>query len=86
MPINTGFDMSQTATRQAPYQALILFAHGARFGGHALYIKDRKLKYVYNFVGDVEQIIESAEPLPTGVRASWTRSAPTTSSRTSRRP
>ena len=29
----------------------VLFAHGSRFGGHALYIKDRKLKYVYNFVG-----------------------------------
>ena len=44
----------------------VLFAHGARFGGHALYVKDRKLKYVYNFVGDIEQIIESTEPLPTG--------------------
>ena len=30
----------------------VLFSHGARFGGHALYVKDRKLKYVYNFVGD----------------------------------
>ena len=29
----------------------VLFAHGSRFGGHALYIKDRKLKYVYNFAG-----------------------------------
>ena len=28
----------------------VLFAQGARFGGHALYIKDRKLKYVYNLV------------------------------------
>ena len=44
----------------------VLSAHGARFSGHALYIKDRKLKYVYNFVGDVEQIIESTELLPTG--------------------
>jgi arylsulfatase len=44
----------------------VLFAHGARFGGHALYIKDRKLKYVYNFVGVNEQIIESTEQVPTG--------------------
>jgi hypothetical protein len=54
----------------------VLFAHGARFGGHALYVKDRKLKYVYNFVGDIEQIIESTEPLPTGhviVSASFER-------------
>ena len=44
----------------------VLFAHGARFGGHALYIKDGKLKYVYNFVGDNEQVIESTGPVPTG--------------------
>ena len=30
----------------------VLFSHGARFGGHALYVKDGKLKYAYNFVGD----------------------------------
>ena len=35
----------------------VLFAHGSRFGGHALYIKDRKLKYVYNWVGLEEQIV-----------------------------
>ena len=44
----------------------VLFAHGSRFGGHALYIKDRKLKYVYNWVGLDEQIVESTEPVPTG--------------------
>jgi arylsulfatase len=44
----------------------VLFAHGARFGGHALYVKDGKLKYAYNFVGDQEQIIKSTEPLPAG--------------------
>jgi hypothetical protein len=44
----------------------VLFAQGARFGGHALYIKDRKLKYVYNFVGIDEQIVESTVEVPTG--------------------
>ncbi len=44
----------------------VLFAHGSRFGGHALYVKDGRLKYVYNFVGDQVQVIESAEPLPVG--------------------
>ena len=29
----------------------VLFAHGSRFGGHALFIKDKKLYYVYNFLG-----------------------------------
>jgi arylsulfatase A-like enzyme len=44
----------------------VLFSHGARFGGHALYVKDRKLKYVYNFVGSNEQTIESTKEVPTG--------------------
>src|SRR4029077_4836041 len=29
----------------------VLFAHGSRFGGHALYVRDNRLHYVYNFVG-----------------------------------
>jgi arylsulfatase len=44
----------------------VLFSHGARFGGHALYVKNRKLKYVYNFVGSNEQIVESTKEIRTG--------------------
>ncbi|WP_460796050.1 arylsulfatase [Microbacterium sp. GXF0217] len=29
----------------------VLFAHGSRFGGHSLFIKDNTLHYVYNFLG-----------------------------------
>lgn len=29
----------------------VIFAHGSRFGGHALFIRDKKLYYVYNFLG-----------------------------------
>ena len=29
----------------------VIFAHGSRFGGHSLFIKDQKLHYVYNFLG-----------------------------------
>jgi hypothetical protein len=43
----------------------VLFAHGSRFGGHALYVKDNRLHYVYNFVGLTEQKIVGAEDLPT---------------------
>jgi arylsulfatase len=28
----------------------VIFAHGSRFGGHSLFIKDHKLYYVYNFL------------------------------------
>ena len=44
----------------------VLFAHGSRFGGHSLYIKDRGLHYVYNFVGSFEQMIVVTEDVPTG--------------------
>ena len=44
----------------------VLFSHGSAFGGHALYVKDRKLKYAYNFVGSKLQTIESTDELPTG--------------------
>src|SRR5207344_1992236 len=33
----------------------VLFAHGSLFGGHALYVKENRLHYVYNFVGMFEQ-------------------------------
>ncbi len=44
----------------------VLFAHGHAFGGHALYLKDGKLKYVYNFLGENEQMIASSVAVPTG--------------------
>jgi arylsulfatase len=44
----------------------VLFSHGSRFGGHALYVKDRRLKYVYNFVGSKQQTVESTREVPTG--------------------
>ena len=44
----------------------VLFAHGSRFGGHALYVKDNRLHYVYNFVGMFEQRVVATEDLPTG--------------------
>ena len=37
-----------------------------RFGGHALYLKDNRLHYVYNFVGMFEQRVVATEDLPTG--------------------
>jgi arylsulfatase A-like enzyme len=50
----------------APGAQGVLFAHGARFGGHALYVKDNRLHYVYNFVGMFEQKVDATEDLPTG--------------------
>ena len=58
----------------------VLFSQGARFGGHSLYLKDGRLKYVYNFCGIAEQIVESTEPVPLGhvvVSASFERDGET---------
>jgi len=44
----------------------VLFAHGHMFGGHALYIRDGKLKYVYNFLGENEQMLTSDVDVPVG--------------------
>jgi arylsulfatase A-like enzyme len=44
----------------------VLFAHGSRFGGHALYIKENRLHYAYNFVGMTEEKIVAAEEVPVG--------------------
>lgn len=44
----------------------VIFSHGARFGGHALYVKDNRLHYVYSFVGSLEQMVVAAEDLPIG--------------------
>lgn len=43
----------------------VIFAHGARFGGHTLYVKDGTLRYVYNFLGiPPEQMIVAPLPEP----------------------
>ena len=44
----------------------VLLSQGSRFGGHALYVKDGKLIYVYNFVGELVQVVQSDETVPTG--------------------
>jgi arylsulfatase len=44
----------------------VLFANGSRFGGHSLYVKDGKLKYVNNFIGLQEQMLVADADLPKG--------------------
>ncbi|MDA0183423.1 arylsulfatase [Solirubrobacter phytolaccae] len=45
----------------------VIFAQGARFGGHSLFIKDHKLWYAYNFIGiPPEQQLVSGQELAAG--------------------
>jgi arylsulfatase A-like enzyme len=63
---NRDYSIAVEVDVESPDASGVLFSHGARFGGHALYLKDRKLKYVYNFVGDDSQLVESNQEVPTG--------------------
>jgi arylsulfatase A-like enzyme len=49
-----------------PNASGVIFAHGSRFGGHALFIKDHKLYYVYNFLGikPEQKFVSSVELKP----------------------
>src|SRR5262249_60780332 len=63
---NRSYTIAAEVTVDTPEAEGVLLAQGARFGGHALYIKDGLLKYVYDFVGEFEQIVESTQRVPTG--------------------
>jgi len=63
---NRSYSIGALVDVPAPGAEGVLFAHGSRFGGHALYVKDNRLHYVYNFVGMFEQKIDGTEDLPVG--------------------
>jgi hypothetical protein len=52
-----------------PEPAGVIFAHGSRFGGHSLFIKDRRLHYVYNFLGIKPEQTFVSDPLEPGRHA-----------------
>jgi arylsulfatase len=63
---NRSYSIAVDVQVDSPDAEGVLFSHGSAFGGHALYVKDRRLKYVYNFVGSQEQVVESTREIPTG--------------------
>jgi arylsulfatase len=63
---NRSFTIGAQVDIPAPGAEGVLFAHGARFGGHTLYIKGNRLHYVNSFVGITEQKVSATEDLPTG--------------------
>jgi arylsulfatase len=44
----------------------VIFKQGGAHGGHALYIQDGRLHYVYNFMGEEEQVVSSSGAIPLG--------------------
>ncbi len=63
---NRSFTIGALVDIPAPGAQGVLFAQGALFGGHALYVKDDRLHYVNNFVGVFEQKVVATEDIPTG--------------------
>lgn len=44
----------------------VIFAQGSHIGGHTLYVKDGRLHYVYNWLGELQQKISSSKSLEPG--------------------
>jgi arylsulfatase A-like enzyme len=44
----------------------VIFAHGSRFGGHALFLREQRLHYVYNFLGLAPEQTFASERLEPG--------------------
>jgi arylsulfatase len=49
-----------------PNASGVIFAHGSRFGGHTLFVKGKKLYYVYNYLGirPEQKLVSSVELKP----------------------
>jgi arylsulfatase len=63
---NRSYTIAAEMDIETPEASGVIFSQGSRFGGHALYVKDGRLKYVYNFIGELEQIVESDQTIPSG--------------------
>ena len=44
----------------------VLYKQGAGHGGHVLFVQDGRLHYIYNFMGEDEQMLAAPDPLPLG--------------------
>ncbi|MFF0345322.1 arylsulfatase [Kribbella sp. NPDC004875] len=77
---NRSYTIAAELEVATPEAGGVIFSQGSKFGGHALYLDEGRLRYVYNFVGDLVQTIESDELVPTGhvvVSASFDREGDT---------
>ncbi len=63
---NRSYTIGAEMQIETPEAGGVIFSQGSRFGGHALYVADGKLKYVYNWIGELVQVVESDVTVPTG--------------------
>ncbi|MFE3223722.1 arylsulfatase [Nocardia sp. NPDC059228] len=64
--LGRSFALLAETTITSPDAEGVLFAHGGRLGGHALFVQDGHLCYIYNFLGEEEQAIVSDRRVPLG--------------------
>ncbi len=60
------YTIAAGAVIDTPEAEGVLFAQGGVTGGHSLYIKDRKLHYLYNWLGEKFQKVTSEVEIATG--------------------
>ena len=60
------YTIAAGVTIDSPEAEGVLFAMGGVGGGHSLYIKDKKLHYLYNWLGEKFQKVTSTVDIPKG--------------------
>ncbi|MEB4008312.1 sulfatase-like hydrolase/transferase [Mycobacterium ulcerans] len=60
------FTIAAAVTIDTPEAEGVLFTQGGVAGGHSLFLKDGRLHYVYNWLGERIQTISAPEPVATG--------------------
>ena len=60
------FEIAAQVDVQDDHPGGVIFAQGSDTGGHTLYVKDSRLVYVYNWLGEVQQKLTSSESIVPG--------------------
>ncbi len=66
-PVQRSYDIAAEITVDEGGQPDgVIFAQGSHIGGHTLYVKDGRLHYVYNWLGELQQKISASDALSPG--------------------